>query len=689
MLEDIRSRLSKIFVFDRKTVVRLVLSLLFGLPAIVYFAINFTGAVFGILLFVVLSCVSIRPSGRYNFVLDLIVPVYTALFTCYYFQLALIYGHEWFGNPGIFSVHLLFDGRLFFEMPVIIAIYYLLRAVTLSPRLSGIIAPVPFMLLALTDYYVYLFRGHEIVMEDLMSARTALAVAGDYSYPVTVPLFFIVIPYILFTISLIGVKRAPTESKREIAGHEVSISPIAKHIFYFVLAVSFLALELLGVSIWFNSSKWQGRENCHTYTAWNDNPSSLVGFYLNFVKSIEVMHVSAPEGYSAGALDAAINTAYTDYQVLRESMPQTSEGVKPNIIIVMNESYTDLGIYGKLGPATDPDPFFDSLINEENCVGGYVYTSVFGGNTPNSEFEFLTGLSLCYLPSATVPFNTVLRDTPVRSLVRYLSDHGYTSLAMHPAPSGNWNRHQVYPMLGFDESMFLEGFNYSDDDFINGWMTDSCAYRNLISRIDQQEQGEPFIDLLVTTQNHGGYGGEYTGSVIYYEADPSLGIDCARAEELNNFCSRLALSDKALEMLITDLRSRSERYILVIYGDHQPSCAPVMGSDFDRGGRAYLTPYRIWANYNINTELATANCIDVGNLTNVTSLNYLPLDLLAAANFEYDRYYAFIYSLRQMIPAVNQAGSLVYPDINEQDAQNADRLYSYYVYNTLYDSEEG
>ncbi len=688
MFEDLKTRLGKIVVFNKKTIVRIALSLVLGLVMTVYFVTHFTGAVFGILLFMLLSFVTITPDVRRSYIADILIPVYTAVFICYYFQLGLIYGHEWFGNPGIFSIHLLYDGRLFFEMPIMIALYFLLRAVTLSPRMAGIITPLPFMLIAVTDYFVYQFRGHELVMEDLVSAKTALAVAGDYSYPLEIPICFMLAPYILFALSILGiaVRRAPLKSeKRDNEKHAFLLGPAAKQILLLVIALAFAVLQFLALKIWFAEDRWEGRENCHTYTAWNDNPSSLVGFYLNFVKSIDVMHVRKPDGYSEDALNAAINTAYTEYQVSLEDAVRTSEGVKPNIIVIMNESYTDLGIYGELGPLEDPDPYFDSLEDRDNCVSGYVYTSVFGGNTPNSEFEFLTGLSLAYLPSATVPFNTVLRDTPVRSVVSFLSDMGYTSLAMHPAPSGNWNRQQVYPMLGFTKSMFIDDLEYTDEDFINGWMTDRCAYRNLIKVIDEQEKEGPFFDLLVTVQNHGGYAGTYTGGVTYYEARSDLGLDSSRAEELNNFCSRIALSDKALEMLLTDLEAREERYIVVIYGDHQPSCAPVSGSDFDRGGRGYLTPYRIWANYNIDTGAAAEHTIDIGDIGNVTSLNYLSLDLLSAAGFEYDRYYAFLASERNILPVVNQAGYLSYPDSNPQDTENAGRLYSYYVYNTLYE----
>lgn len=58
----------------------------------------------------------------------------------------------------------------------------------------------------------------------------------------------------------------------------------------------------------------------------------------------------------------------------------------------MNESFADLKAVGDLQTSKDYMPFFRKL--KENTIKGYTYSSVFGGNTANSEFEFMTEIHL-------------------------------------------------------------------------------------------------------------------------------------------------------------------------------------------------------------------------------------------------------------------------------------------------------
>ncbi len=69
----------------------------------------------------------------------------------------------------------------------------------------------------------------------------------------------------------------------------------------------------------------------------------------------------------------------------------------PNIICIMNESLSDLGALGNLETNEDYMPFIHSLT--ENTIKGYLSMPVFGAGTSNSEFEFLSGDSISFLPT--------------------------------------------------------------------------------------------------------------------------------------------------------------------------------------------------------------------------------------------------------------------------------------------------
>ena len=52
--------------------------------------------------------------------------------------------------------------------------------------------------------------------------------------------------------------------------------------------------------------------------------------------------------------------------------------------------------------------YFYSL--DENTIRGNTYVSVFGGQTPNSEWEFLTNNSMAFMPYRTIPYQQYIRN---------------------------------------------------------------------------------------------------------------------------------------------------------------------------------------------------------------------------------------------------------------------------------------
>ena len=122
----------------------------------------------------------------------------------------------------------------------------------------------------------------------------------------------------------------------------------------------------------------------------------------------------------------------------------------------MSESYADLSVVGDFSTNIDVAPYFHSL--KENAIHGYALSSVFGAKTPNSEWEFMTGNSMAFLPSGSVVYQQYISKTPT-SIVSNLKNGGYTCVAMHPYYETGWSRNAVYPDLGFDETHFIDDFD--------------------------------------------------------------------------------------------------------------------------------------------------------------------------------------------------------------------------------------
>lgn len=113
--------------------------------------------------------------------------------------------------------------------------------------------------------------------------------------------------------------------------------------------------------------------------------------------------VKTPEGYTAKRaeeiLETALDGAGNETGLLREAGDRY-----PNLIVIMNETLADLpAIYGF---ETDTD-VFPNIHSMDNAVRGKVLTSVYGGGTANTEYEFLTATAFISCLLAAVPMSSI------------------------------------------------------------------------------------------------------------------------------------------------------------------------------------------------------------------------------------------------------------------------------------------
>ena len=205
------------------------------------------------------------------------------------------------------------------------------------------------------------------------------------------------------------------------------------------------------------------------------------GFVLNFSVCLRYSRVEAPEDYSQEALSAiALETE-------EGSSPPEVDGTQPvNLIVIMNESFSDLSEVFGLETNEDPMPFFHSLT--ENTIRGTAYSSVFGGTTANSEYEFLTGNTMAFLPEGSVPFHLYVTDG-APNLGAQMKALGYRTVFLHPYLASGWNRRAVYQDFGFDEIYFQDAIE--DPDYMRGYITDQSDYEKPGPATRKRSRGSP------------------------------------------------------------------------------------------------------------------------------------------------------------------------------------------------------
>lgn len=574
---------------------------------------------------------------------------------------------------GVFFVHPIRTVLNYLIAFMVVDLFYVITA---HWRRSVILGSGTLLILNAVNYFVYMHRGKELVLIDVLSVRTAANVIDQYDFKLP-GLLIVTLGLWIACLFAQAAMPAVLEKPRKI--------PHGRWKALGALVVSVLVLFTSSINI-----------DVHT---WDRKGTNQNGFLLNFFLSARTFAVDKPDGYSPEQVEKMIAsyTAENEQQDAVETFagaPQLPPGKAPvavaeekkhpNIIVIMNESFADFNIFAKKPVTNMPvTPFIDSL--EENTVKGYALSSVFGGNTANSEFEFLTGHSLAFLPSDSVAYQQYISEE-IYSMAWLMQDLGYATYATHPYYASGWSREVVYPMLGIEEFTFLEDYP-TDTPVLREYVEDEAMFRHVLDKLENKEEGKPLFVMSITMQNHGGYlyeGDNYVQTIQLLETEDEY----PKAEQ---YLSVIHETDKAVEFLLTELENYPEDTIVLFFGDHFPKVETefyeeLNGDSFDTLENRmlqYQIPFFIWANYDIPEK--TVDC---------TSISYLGRYLLENAGLELPAYYSMLKDIEQLIPAINAYGYYSKAQgrfIPVDEAADAEKnmllLYESIQYNNLHDKK--
>lgn len=475
------------------------------------------------------------------------------------------------------------------------------------------------------NYFVVMFRSNPIVPWDIYSFETAMSVADNYVFSVDWALAEHIAMFILMLI--VGV-RTNIRLNKKILRPILTVAMCIPAYFY----ISYL---------------WQ--DNLERNTGLNDTlfnakyMHSKDGFFVSFILDIHFLQIEEPKNYS----DEYALSLLNEQEVEKVETPEEL----PDIIAIMDETFSDPAVLGEFETNKDYMPFVHSILRGEvaNTISGYADVSVLGGNTANSEFEFLTGNSMAFFPNGSVPYLQYIRDG-ISTIVPQLEEYGYTTYGTHPYRAKGWNREFIYDLRGFDYRYFQGSFPFEDK--LRNYVSDEADFKSILEWRNNTEG--PFFMFNVTMQNHSNYGGDFDNF------DPQIVAKFKNTysnKYLNKYLSLMYETDQDVASLLSELSQSDRKTIVVFWGDHQPNdyvVRPIYkeyGLDFDnqtyeQQQQRQKTPFFIWANYDIQEQ------------TNVEiSLNYLNILLFETAGLQLDEYQTFRKNLWQgQIPMMNAVG---------------------------------
>lgn len=531
------------------------------------------------------------------------------------------------------------------------AVYVILAGITGSIRAAAVAGNILFSLLMLLNVFMKSARGRNLNYFDIDSIGTALNVAGQYqisfSFSVVLAIFLIGV-YSWW--STRACRKVPSGWLYYI-GRAVCV---LSGCFIFALFIGTGFLKRLGVYD----------------RAWDyDEESILLNFIVEYRETCVAEDAASPIPYPEGYSEERAIEILNEYRKEEEKPKETV----PNVIVIMNESYADLRVYGSLGDIdSELMPFYDSL--EENCVKGMAYSSVFGGNTANSEYECLTGDSMILYPQGSVAYSLYLKDyEEIPTIAKLYQNQGYMTYAMHPYRENGWYRDRIYPAMGFDHILFES--EYPHKDLIRGFVSDREDYEKIIETYENKTEERMFI-FNITMQNHGGYDARGWSGDITLKKTEQKNADYDK-EELELYLSLMKESDKALEELIEYFEEVEEPVLILLFGDHQPGIEYA----YRRGGEAetmqkYEVPFLLWANYPMES----------GKMDGI-SMNYLPVLLAERAGMPLNAYFRYLQAMYDKYPVITAEGIIDkdgnYREKNDAVLQQEIHDYEYVMYYRL------
>lgn len=513
----------------------------------------------------------------------------------------------------------------------------------------------------LTNYFVWNFRGEPIMFADIMSINTAMKVSGQYEYTLdaaSLQAIILSVVFIVIVLSLESYKGLPL--KKRLCALAAFCIPYS--VFYTqLLHGTYLKEHKITVSVWAPSRNYAKN-------------GSLLSFFISYT----YYRVDEPNDYSAEKANEIAEKYISD-----SSEPETSQ-VRPNVIAIMNEAFSDLSVDGPLALSEDYMPYIRNLT--EDTVKGRLYVSILGGNTANTEFEFLTGCSLAFMPFQAIPYNTYIKDS-LPSLTTVLKEQGYSgNYAIHPFSATAWNRNKVYPLLGFEEFYSLADFD--DKEYVRNFLSDKTDFEFVISKYEEirQQSDDPIYLFNVTVQNHGGY----RSSQGLIDTPIKITSSEQQDDEAEQYINLIKLTDNAFKNLTEYFKSVEEPTVIVMFGDHQPSLPksfyesligkPTDSNTLQDTFNKYSVPYIIWANYDIEEEQ-----VDM-------SANYLSSYLMKVIGGEMSGYQKYLLDLFEQIPILTAKGYCgndgVLRELDEE-SQYTDLIEEYKIlqYNNVFDSD--
>lgn len=266
-------------------------------------------------------------------------------------------------------------------------------------------------------------------------------------------------------------------------------------------------------------------------------------------------------------------------------------------------------------------PTINKLAKEGMYFSNF-YPQISIGTSSDTEFTLNTSLMPANIGTAFVQYS----DVTYESIPKILSEKGYYTFSSHANGATMWNRKIMHPNLGYQELIFKEEFDYTEDtDRLGLGLNDEAFFYQLQEKLEKIENEHAnYMGTLIQLSNHSPYAAtdwhpemyDKFGKLDLTNTYTIVNEDGTKEEvtdqylqdsKLGNYLVSAHYGDMALGTFIEYVEN-SEYYnntVFVLYGDHD--------------ARLSKGEYQYYYNYNTLTgevyEEGDSEYVDYNNFT--------------------------------------------------------------------------
>lgn len=376
--------------------------------------------------------------------------------------------------------------------------------------------------------------------------------------------------------------------------------------------------------------------------------NSFLAFLVETASESYSNRLSEPDNYSEELVDNITDNVQV------ASAAGFKDGVQPNVIVIMSESYADFRVFDQL---TVDDKYYEGFDKARSeGFAGTAITPTYASYTVRSEFELLFGLPVRGLNAPNMP-QRVLAEREQPALAQYYKSWGYKTAYVHPFLGSFYSRTRIYRQFGFDQLIFHDDIDGVTDftvpvEHYGTYVDDKTVYDQLYKLV--KDTDEPMYIHTTTMQNHQPYD---------QGDDPS--------DEFGNYLQWVQHSNEGLTAFLDELKQLDEPTLVFFVGDHFPSMRgdTSVYNQLDLNGSncsvLYEQEYFIWDNYGADYSSVPEEPV---------SFFYMPYVLIDIIGAPHDDFIEKMDGYMKSVPVYSVDYNDGTPDNEELDVLTYDRV---------------